>query len=140
MELGRRVSFPRGFKVAARHEPRSNGAGVGLCRNCGVAAGRTFFVADAHREKVGVCPPPVARYIRREVRATGRGLGKQHRHRHAQTNPTLLRRSHRHRLEHQNRRLRRRVRKTQSLRPRIRLARRVRHRSPTSADAKASHE
>jgi hypothetical protein len=29
MELGRRVSFPRGFKVAARHETRCEWAGVG---------------------------------------------------------------------------------------------------------------
>jgi len=50
-------------------------------------------------------------------------LCKQHRHRLAQTNPTLLRRSHQHRrrLAHQNRRLRGRVRPTQSLRAPIRL-------------------
>ena len=50
MELGRRVSFPRGFKVAARHEPRREWAGVGAMSQLRIATARTIFVADAHRD------------------------------------------------------------------------------------------
>jgi len=39
MELGRRVSFPRGFKVAARHEARCEWAGVGAMSQLWIAAG-----------------------------------------------------------------------------------------------------